>query len=419
MTTYPPKEPFSERAGRLVRRPFVAALLGGLVVLIGGLIAISAGLIEDQKTVVQTSVATPIANPESGEAPTVHDIYKQTAPGVVFIRSEVVQQSQSPFGFPQTQQGEATGSGFVLDRNGNILTNEHVVDGARKIEVGFGNNKTVDAQVVGVDASNDLALLKVKGGKDLKPLPLGNSDEVQVGDPVVAIGNPFGLDRTVTTGIVSAKQRELTSPNGFTIKNVIQTDAAINPGNSGGPLIDAHGRVVGINSQIATAGGRGSIGIGFAVPVNTAKKIVQQLKDKGKVEHAFLGVTGVAITDKLSSSLNLPSNSGVLVQRVAGPAKAAGIKGGDTAVTVGSSNLLLGGDVIVSIGGKKITSMDQVINVIDSHKPGDSVDVQLQRGSGKRTVSVKLGKRPADAAASFPQDQSGQSQQQLPPGLTP
>jgi S1-C subfamily serine protease len=405
----------SARIARFARHPFGAALIGGLVVLLGGLIAISAGLIEDEKTVVQgSSAATPIANPESGETPTVGEIYKKAAPGVVFIRAEVVQQSQSAFGIPQAQRGEATGSGFVLDKSGDIVTNEHVVDGASKIQVGFGENKTLDAEVVGVDASNDLALLKVKGGKDLKPLPLGDSGQANVGDPVVAIGNPFGLDRTVTTGIVSAKQRELTSPNGFTIKNVIQTDAAINPGNSGGPLLDAHGRVIGINSQIATAGGRGSIGIGFAVPVNTAKRIVKELKDKGKVEHAFLGVTGVAITDTLSQSLNLPADKGVLVQRVAGPAKDAGIKGGDTSVQVSGTDLLLGGDVITAIDGKKVASMDQVISAVDSKKPGDTVSVELLRGQDKRTLEVKLGKRPASAASTFEPDQ----QQQV-PQLTP
>jgi S1-C subfamily serine protease len=405
MTSYPPKEPFSERAGQLVRRPFVAALLGGLVVLIGGLIAISAGLIEDEKTVVQGSASQPIANPASGETSTVGEIYENAAPGVVFIRAEVVQESQSPFGFPQQERGQATGSGFVLDKSGHVLTNEHVVDGASKIEVGFGRNKSLEAELVGVDDSNDLALLRVKGGKNLTTLPLGDSDKVKVGDPVVAIGNPFGLDRTVTTGIVSAKQRELTAPNGFTIKNVIQTDAAINPGNSGGPLLDAYGRVIGINSQIATAGGGGSIGIGFAVPVNTAKRIAEDLKDKGKVDHAFLGVTGVAITDSMSRSLNLPTEEGVLVQQVAGPAKEAGIKGGDTAVQLGGSNLQLGGDVITSIDGRKVTSMDQVSSAVDSKRPGDTVSVELMRGQDNRTVKVKLGNRPANSASAFEQGQ--------------
>jgi S1-C subfamily serine protease len=421
MSTYPPKPPPSERLGRFARRPFAAALLGGLVVLAGMLVAVSAGWIGKEKTVVQSSIAQPISNSDSAEGPTVQEIYKQDGPGVVFIRSEVVQRSQSPFGLPQTQRGEATGSGFVLDKDGDIVTNEHVVDGASKIEVGLGKNKTVEAKVVGVDASNDLALLKVNADKsDLHPLRLGDSDQAQVGDPVVAIGNPFGLDRTVTTGIVSAKQRELTSPNGFTIKNVLQTDAAINPGNSGGPLLDSRGRVLGINSQIATAGGTGSIGIGFAVPVNTTKRIVSELKSKGSVQHAFLGVTGVGITDRLSSSLNLPATKGVLVQRAVDPAKAAGIKGGDTQVSVGGSDIVLGGDVITAIDGKKVTSMDDVIGVVDTKKPGDKVTVELARGSGKRTVTVTLGKRPASADSSFQSGQSGGgSQQQQLPGLTP
>ena len=178
---------------------------------------------------------------------------------------------------------------------------------------------------------------------------------------MVAIGNPFGLDRTVTTGIVSALQRQLEAPNGFSIRNVIQTDAAINPGNSGGPLLDSLGRVIGINSQIATGGGGGSVGIGFAVPVNTVKKVAAQLKDKGKVDHAFLGITGVSITKSMSENLNLPTDAGVLVQQTSGPAKKAGVKGGDTQVSIGGADILLGGDVLTKIDGKQVKSMEDVI----------------------------------------------------------
>jgi S1-C subfamily serine protease len=300
----------------------------------------------------------------------------------------------------------------VLDEQGHVLTNAHVVEGASKIEVKFSDDKTVDAKLLGSDSSTDVALLKVNAGKDaLKPLALGNSSKLEVGDAVVAIGNPFGLDRTVTTGIVSALQRKLEAPNGFTIDHVIQTDAAINPGNSGGPLLDSLGRVVGINSQIATGGGGGSVGIGFAVPINTASKIADQLKKKGKVEHAFLGITGVSISKSMAENLNLPTDQGVLIQRATGPAAKAGVKGGDTQVSLGGADILLGGDVLVGIDGKNVRSMDDVIAVVGSKKPGDEVSVELRRGEQKRTVKVKLANRPASAQSSF-QDQGGR---QTPP----
>jgi S1-C subfamily serine protease len=386
-------------------------------VLVLGVILIAAGAVggEDKTTVVQSPIAEPTANAsDAGSGLTVSQIYNQASPGVAYVRAEVVQQGDSIFG-QQTQRGEATGSGFVIDKNGDILTNAHVVAGATKVTVDLGS-KTYDAKIVGRDTSSDVALLKIKAdGDTLRPLALGDSSKVHVGDPVVAIGNPFGLDRTVTTGIVSALQRQIKAPNGFTIEHVIQTDAAINPGNSGGPLIDSRGRVIGINSQIATAGGNGSVGIGFAVPIDTAKKIADQLKQSGKVQHAFLGITGVAITKSMSESLNLPTDKGVLVQQVSGPAKQAGIKGGDTQVTVGSSDIVLGGDVIVGIDGKGVKSMDDVIGAIDAKKPGDKVNLKLLRGSKQRAATVTLGNRPQNADQSFQQNQG----QQLPPGLSP
>jgi S1-C subfamily serine protease len=411
MTTYPPRPPLSERLANWARKPFVSGLLGGFVVLIVALLAVAAGWIgKDEKTTVIQSPVAQSASSEEGQGITVNDIYKRDGPGVVFIRAEVTQQTDSPFGMPQQQQGTATGSGFVLDKDGNILTNAHVVDGASKIEVTFSDNKTLTAKLVGKDTSTDVALLKVNpDGLDLKPLTLGDSSKLEVGDSVVAIGNPFGLDRTVTTGIVSALQRKLDAPNGFTISNVIQTDAAINPGNSGGPLLDSQGRVVGINSQIATGGsGGGSVGIGFAVPINTVKKISTQLKDRGKVDHAFLGVTGVSITKSMSSNLNLPTDQGVLVQQTTGPAKKAGVKGGDTQVSIGGADVVLGGDVLSKIDGKTVKSMDDVIKLVDSRDPGDQVTLELVRGKDKRTAKVTLGNRPASADTAL-QPQSPQT----------
>jgi S1-C subfamily serine protease len=418
MTTYPPRPPLSERVARFARNPFVSALLGGLLVLIVGAIAVAAGWIGEEKT---TIVESPVAQSavgssvDEGRGLTVNEIYDRDGPGVVFIRAEVTQQTDSPFGLPEQQRGTATGSGFVIDDDGHVLTNAHVVEGASKVEVSFSDDKTVDARVLGEDSSTDVALLKVDPkDTDLQPLRLGDSSKLEVGDSVVAIGNPFGLDRTVTTGIVSALQRQLEAPNGFTISNVIQTDAAINPGNSGGPLLDGQGRVIGINSQIATGGGGGSVGIGFAVPINTVKKIAEQLKDDGKVEHAFLGVSGISITKSMSENLNLPTDEGVLVQQTTGPAKKAGVKGGDTQVSIGGADIVLGGEVLAKIDGRQVRSMEDVIRIVDAKDPGDEVTLQLLRGRDERTVKVTLGTRPASADRSFEQQSP-----QTPPQLSP
>jgi S1-C subfamily serine protease len=409
MSTYPPRPPVSDRFASAARNPFLAALLGGLVVLVAGIIAVGAGWVgEDNTTVVQSQVTAAGGSADEGQGLTVNEIYRRDGPGVVFISAEVTTQQESPFGFPQEQRGQATGSGFVIDGDGHVLTNAHVVEGATKVEVKFSEDRTVDAKLLGQDASTDVALLKVNGKSLPKPLELGDSSKAKVGDAVVAIGNPFGLDRTVTTGIVSALQRKLEAPNGFTIDNVIQTDAAINPGNSGGPLLDSLGRVIGINSQIATGGtGGGSIGIGFAVPIDTAKKIADQLREKGRVEHAYLGITGLAISKSMAENLNLPTDQGVLVQRSTGPAAKAGVKGGDTQVSLGGADILLGGDVLVGIDGRKVSSMDDVIRVVNSRKPGDEVTVELRRGDQRRRVEVKLGNRPASAQSSAP-DPGGQ-----------
>src|SRR5689334_17301723 len=257
---------------------FGSAVGGGLVVLVLGLILIQAGVVDtsnDTTTTSATVAPAALARPasDSSKGLTVHDIYQRDAQGVAFIRSEIVQKVQSPFDlFPQQQQSVATGSGFLIDSDGHVLTNAHVVQGAKHVDVQLGNGDTQTAQIVGTDPSSDIALLKVDNTDGVNPLPLGDSSKIQVGDPVVAIGNPFALDRTVTSGIVSALQRQIQAPNGFSISDVIQTDAAINPGNSGGPLIDSQGNVIGINSQIETGGsGNGNVGIGFAIPINTAR----------------------------------------------------------------------------------------------------------------------------------------------------
>ncbi|MDX6672748.1 MAG: hypothetical protein QOH11_166 [Solirubrobacteraceae bacterium] len=384
---------------KTVASPFVAALVGGVVVA-AAFLALGVGG-NTTKTVVQQSSVAPRAVAD-GKALTARDIYKRDAPGVVNVKSQIVQRTQSPFGIPQDQQGEATGSGFVVDTQGYILTNAHVVDGASQVTVSFEDKKTENARIVGKDSSTDLALLKVDAsGLNLKPLQLGDSSNVQVGDPTIAIGNPFALDRTLTTGVVSALQRQISAPNGFTISNVIQTDAAINPGNSGGPLLDAAGRVIGINSQIATSDGGsgtggGNVGIGFAVPINTAKKVLPQLKQNGRVQRAYLGITGVTI-DKSLDRLNLASQSGVLVQSVSpgSPAAKAGIRGGDAQTTLDGSSVQLGGDVITKIDGKSVGSMDDVISAIADKKPGDSVRIEYLRSKTSKTTTITLTQRPA------------------------
>jgi S1-C subfamily serine protease len=389
----------------------IAGIIGGLVVLLIGALLVATGVVgkEEKTTIVQSPVAGSAPSDEEGQSLTANEIYKRDGPGVVFIRAEVTQQTDSPFGLPQEQRGTATGSGFVTDRDGHILTNAHVVEGAGKIEVSFSDDKTVNARLLGSDSSTDVALLKVDpDDANLRPLTLGDSSKLEVGDAVVAIGNPFGLDRTVTTGIISALQRQLEAPNGFSIRNVIQTDAAINPGNSGGPLLDSLGRVIGINSQIATGGGGGSVGIGFAVPVNTVKKVSAQLKDKGKVDHAFLGITGVSITKSMSDNLNLPADSGVLIQQTSGPAEKAGVRGGDTQVSIGGADILLGGDVLTKIDGRGVKSMEDVIRVVDSKDPGDQVTLTLMRGREDRTARVTLGNRPANASSALGSPQTPQ-----------
>lgn len=379
----------------------LAGVLGGLVVLAGGSVLIATDVIDTGDTTRQVIEQSPIGRPGSagrgGDSPglTVGEIYDRDGPGVVFIQARIVGRTESPFGFPQQQEGLATGSGFVLDKKGFVMTNSHLVQGARDVTVGFGGREEADAKVVGVDLSTDLAIVKVDpGAAKLTPLALGDSSKVRVGDPAIAIGNPFGFDRTVTTGIISALQRQIQAPNGFTISNVLQTDAPINPGNSGGPLLDATGKVIGINSQIATGGARQTAGIGFAVPINTAKEVIPQLREKGKVERAFLGVTTAPVNERMADDLNLPVDEGALIQEVVegGPADRAGLRAGRTRV---AGELVAGGDLIVEVDGRKISAPDDVAEAIADDKPGDVVEVEYYRGEKREKTKIKLGTRPA------------------------
>ncbi|HEY7829576.1 MAG TPA: trypsin-like peptidase domain-containing protein [Solirubrobacteraceae bacterium] len=391
---------------RIFAIPFVAALLGAGVVV--AVLAIAGDLGSNSSRTVTIESSAPLAPSNASSESrglTPHDIYVRDAPGVVFVTSTIVKQSESPFlfgGESQQQQGTASGSGIVVSASGTILTNWHVVENAVKVTVSLEHGKTVNAQVVGKDPSNDLAVLHIPTeGLTLHPLTLGDSSKAQVGDPVLAIGNPFGLDRTLTTGVVSALQRQITAPNGFTISNVLQTDAPINPGNSGGPLLDASGRVIGINSQIETGGsGGGSVGIGFAVPINTAKSELPQLEKGGTVRGAYLGLTSLTIDESLAP-LNLPVKSGALVQSVQSgtPAQKAGIHGGTLSGQIGGEQVAVGGDIIVGIDGKPVTSSEELGTVISAKKPGETVSIELRRAKGNgsyehKTVKVTLAPRP-------------------------
>jgi S1-C subfamily serine protease len=390
---------------RLFLIPLVAALIGAGVVV--AVLAAAGDLGKNQTTVtaLQAAPAAPTNASVITHGLTPHEVYVRAAPGVAFVTSTIVQKSESPFnlfGGESQRQGQATGSGIVISSNGTILTNYHVVENAIKVTVSFGKGKTVNAQIVGKDPSNDLAVLKIPtDGLTLHPLTLGNSAGVKVGDPVYAIGNPFDLERTLTTGVVSALQREITAPNGFAINNVLQTDAPINPGNSGGPLLDSSGHVIGINSQIETGGsGGGSVGIGFAVPINTAKSEIAQLEKGGTVRGAYLGLTSLTIDGSLSA-LNLPVKTGALVQSVqpGTPAAKAGIKGGAVTTSTENGQIAVGGDIIVSIDKTPIGGSQELARAIASKKPGDTVTIGLLHANGnggydKKTVNVTLGSRP-------------------------
>jgi S1-C subfamily serine protease len=401
---------------RLGASNLIAGVLGGLVVLVIGAILIETDVIDTgdstTRVVRQAPISQTATDPAAAQSgKTVQDIYRQEGRGVVFIQSEGVTGGENAFG--EQQQGTATGSGFVVDKDGTIITNAHVVDGASKVTVSFEEGgDAIDADVKGVDDDADIAVLKINPeGRNLTVLPLGDSSKLSVGDPVVAIGNPFGLQRTVTTGIVSALQRQVDAPSGFPISDVIQTDASINPGNSGGPLLNAKGEVIGINSQIATGGGQGSVGIGFAVPIDQAKRELPKLRAGQEIKRAYLGVVMSDLTDQIAKQLDFPVKEGALVQTVTNgsPADKAGLHAG--------SSTGRGADVIVSIDGKSVTGADDVVQAVSEKEPGDSVEIEYYRGKGKRTVTVKLGERPEQVASTGSQqspDDNGGLPFQLP-----
>jgi putative serine protease PepD len=343
-----------------------AALAGGGV---GAATSLGLGSTETVTTVVRETTTAEDGTPAAvtGGDLGVNEVYRRAAAGVVEIT--VTGGTTSPFG-GQPQQ-TAQGSGFVYDREGHVITNQHVVDGAGSIEVRFADGSSYEARVVGTDPSTDLALLKVDAPADkLEALPLGDSSELAVGDAVVAIGSPFGLTETVTSGIVSALDRRISAPNGYAITGAIQTDAAINHGNSGGPLLNLQGEVVGVNAQIESESG-GNDGVGFAVPSDTVRSVVDQLLEDGQVEHAYLGVS-LAETD---------NGAGVQVSevRAGSPAAEAGLEAGD---------------VVTAVDGDSVTSASELQAAIDAKRPGEGVSVTYTRAGESETVHVELGSRP-------------------------
>jgi len=357
-----------------VKRPtptlsLAAALVAGAFIGVGGGAATYAALTSgDSETVVRQVTVGDSGQAASTDALSVNAIYELARKGVV----EITVRSEQSDGFgPRSAQ--AQGSGFVYDADGHIVTNQHVVDGAESVSVRFWNGKTYDARVVGTDSSTDLAVLEVDApSSQLFPVSLGDSSKVAVGDGVVAIGSPFGLEETVTTGIVSALHRQMTSPNNFAIDDSIQTDAAINHGNSGGPLFNARGKVIGVNAQIESDSG-GNDGVGFAIPSNTVRSIASQLISGGKAEHAFLGIV---LEDASSSG----AGAEVAQVRSGTPADDAGLRAGD---------------VITAIAGKKISSASELRAAINAHRPGDRVSITYTRGGDSHEVEVKLTDRPS------------------------
>jgi len=336
------------------------------------------------------------ARAESGLTPEeeiVIGIYRAVSPGVVHITSTVLSQD---FLFRIVPE-RGTGSGFIVDDRGYILTNNHVVENADSLEVTLADKSKVPAKLIGRDSNNDLAVIRVAVPREkLTLLKLGDSDQLQVGQMAIAIGNPFGLDRTVTRGVVSALGRSLKAETGRQIRNVIQTDAAINPGNSGGPLLNSRGEVIGINTAIFSPSG-GSVGIGFAIPVNTAKKLLPLLIARGRASHPWLGISGSDVTPNLAKTLNLPVKEGVMIAQVApnGPAARAGLRGSQRRVRVGNYMMNVGGDIIQALDGQKIAGVDDLTAFLDEHKKvGDDVRVDFLRDGKPQTMTVRLGELP-------------------------
>jgi S1-C subfamily serine protease len=323
----------------------------------------------------------------------VIDVYNRVSPSVVSITTQVIQYDF--FFDPYTQEG--AGSGFVLDHQGHILTNYHVIENAEEIEVTFSDETTLPAELVGIDPRNDIAVIKVQPTTALQPVELGESSTLQVGQRAIAIGNPFGeFSRSLTTGVVSALNRTIEGPEGLTISGMIQTDAAINRGNSGGPLLDSAGRVIGINSAIFSPSGTNA-GVGFAVPVDTVKRVLPDLLELGRYRHPWLGIRGAyTLSERLAEVLDLPVSKGLLLVDITGPLERAGVRGATREAILGNRRIYIGGDVLTKIDGREIDDYDDVrIYLEENYQVGDEVTVTVQRGNEARDIQVRLVEEPS------------------------
>ena len=379
-----------------------ALLAAGLV---GGAAAVA---VASAIGVLGTSTTISEVTPEADRTPVVFapgggltygDIYAAYASGVVQVEATGPLASD-PFD-PFPRRTRSLGSGFVIEKSGHIVTNYHVVKEAEVVTVSFSNDESVRAKVVGIDPTTDLAVLKVNTPpRGLTPLRLGRSSSVRVGDEVVAIGNPFGYERSMTAGIVSAIGRVLEAPNELAIDNAIQTDAPINPGNSGGPLLNARGLVIGVNTQVSTGGSSsGGSGVGFAIPVDTVRSVTSQIIRVGKVEHAFFGVEATPLTDDIARLFRLPRPAwrGLVIDSVVPDSAAdkAGLRAGTRTVIVGGESWRLGGDIIVAVEGSPVTTPERLRSILARKRPGDKIDVEVYRADRRLTVTVKLGRAPA------------------------
>ena len=376
------------RAGALALPAVVGAVAAiGVLAGTGQLGGGDTTIIRESASGLSTSVSSTTGDAAAAESTTpgkglsVEQVVKRESPAVVLISNE-------------TAEGGSLGSGFLIDDQGHVISNAHVVDGATKTTVTFQDGTEAKGTILGVDKSTDVAVIKVaKVPAGVRPVPLGNSGGLTVGQPVVAIGNPYGYSGTATTGIVSALKRAIQSPSGFTIQNAIQTDAAINQGNSGGPLFDSDGRVIGINSQIASENG-GNVGIGFAVPIDTVRPIVDSIISSGKAQHAWIGIQGRELTPGLAQKLGLDGKRGVVIASLddRGPASDAGLKAADKA----DAPVPTGGDLIVAVNGRPVTDMADVAEAVASRKVGDTITVTVLRDGKSQTVTLTLKDRPAD-----------------------
>jgi S1-C subfamily serine protease len=383
---------------------FAIVLAAALAGALGGA---AVGLALDGST-SDTSAATAATTPATTASATTptgltpEQLYRRAAPAVVVITdTETKSVPSTLFGPPATEKLSALGSGFVIDKQGDIVTNDHVVQGGSNIRVGFSSGGAYPAKVVGADPTTDIAVVRVKApGSALHPLTFDDSSAVSVGDPVYAIGNPFGLDRTMTAGIVSATGRDITAPNNHTIGNAIQTDAAINHGNSGGPLLDRDGRVVGVNAQIEGGTVDANVGVGFAIPSDTAKSVADQLIDNGHAEHAWLGIEIETLDPSVAGMVRGLPASGVAISRVVAgsPAAKARLKPATRRVTVDGVTVLAGGDVIVAVDGRRVGTSEQLGAIVSAQKPGDRLKLEVVRAGARRTVTVTLGNVPSQTS---------------------